>query len=72
MSVPSLNSKVISVTEKRVTERMKTRLGMPRIAISIGAVTRRSSSSGVRPGARMETSTWVGATSGKASMGRAR
>jgi len=39
------------------------------MASSIGAVTRLSSSSGVRPGARMETSTWIGATSGKASIG---
>ena len=72
MSVPGANSKVISVTLKRVTERMNTRLGMPRIASSTGWVTRRSSSSGGRPGARMETSTWVGETSGKASIGRAR
>src|SRR4051794_21416194 len=47
---------------------MLTRLGMPRIAISIGAVPRVSSSSGVRPGARMVTSTCTGATSGKASI----
>ena len=72
MSVPAANSKVISATEKRVVERMATRLGMPRIPTSTGWVTRRSSSSGARPGARMETSTWVGETSGKASMGRAR
>ena len=42
---------------------------MPRMAISIGQVTRRSSSSGGRPGARIDTSTCTGATSGKASIG---
>ena len=72
MSVPGANSKVISATEKRVTLRMKVRLGMPRIASSTGWVTRRSSSSGVSPGARIDTSTWVGDTSGNASIGRAR
>ena len=39
------------------------------MAISIGAVTRLSSSSGASPGARMVTSTCTGATSGKASIG---
>src|SRR5262249_10460939 len=68
MSVPSANSKVIKVTEKRVAERICTRLGMPRMAISIGQVTRRSSSSGGRPGSRIETRTCAGATSGKASI----
>ena len=51
---------------------MRTRFGMPFIASSIGTVTRLSSSSGARPGARMETSTCAGATSGKASIGSLR
>jgi hypothetical protein len=41
---------------------------MPRTAISIGAVTRLSSSSGASPGARIVTSTCTGATSGNASI----
>ena len=68
MSVPSANSKVSSATAYRVVERMRTRFGMPRAASSIGVVTRLSSSSGVRPGACIDTSTWTGATSGKASI----
>jgi hypothetical protein len=42
---------------------------MPFIATSTGVVTRASNSSGVRPGARTMTTTWVGDTSGKASIG---
>jgi hypothetical protein len=56
----------------RVVERICTSLGMPLTALSTGTVTRASSSSGVRPGARIETSTCVGDTSGKASIGRPR
>ena len=53
-------------------ERMLARLGMPFIASSVGLVTWVSSSSGGRPGACMATSTWVGETSGKASIGSLR
>src|SRR5258707_178879 len=41
---------------------MLTRFGTPRTAISTGVVTRLSSSSGASPGARIDTSTWTGAT----------
>ena len=50
-------------------ERIPTRFGMPFITTSTGLVTCASSSSGGRPGACMATSTWVGETSGKASIG---
>ena len=53
-------------------ERMLTRFGMPRIASSTMFVTWLSSSSGGRPGAWIATSTCVGETSGKASIGSLR
>ncbi len=43
--------------------------GSPLIAVSTGNVTKRSISTGLRPGACVSTSTWFGVTSGTASIG---
>ena len=43
--------------------------GSPLIAVSTGNVMKRSTSTGLRPGACVSTSTWFGVTSGTASIG---
>ena len=69
MSVPSLKSMVMSAIAYLACERSTTWLGMPSISISIGAITRLSTSSGVMPGAFRMIFTCVELMSGKASIG---
>jgi hypothetical protein len=71
MSVPSAKSSVMSVSAYFVIERNIVWFGMPSSSTSIGAVILVSTSSGVMPGALMMTFTWVGETSGNASIGNA-
>src|SRR5512136_200149 len=54
------------------TERTWSSRGSPRMAVSTGKVTNRSTSGGDIPGEVDRTSTWMLVTSGKASMGRRR
>jgi hypothetical protein len=72
MSVSSSKSTVMSAIAYLDTERTMRLCGMPSIASSIGIVIRCSISSGVMPGAFRITFTWVGETSGKASIGSVR
>src|SRR5512136_56894 len=54
------------------TDRTWSSRGSPRMAVSTGKVTNRSTSGGDMPGEVDRTSTWMLVTSGKASMGRRR
>ena len=58
----------MSDSEFLLSERMSVTPGKPVMAISIGIVIKRSTSSGDFPGAGVAICTWIFVTSGKASM----
>jgi hypothetical protein len=64
MSVPSRNTTVTADRPERDTERIFCSLGTPLSAVSIGNVTRRSTSTGESPGTSVSTATWIVETSG--------
>jgi hypothetical protein len=64
LSALSSNTSVICERPKREIERIDTRPGMPFITLSIGMVTRRSTSSAACPGKRVMTCTVTFVTSG--------
>ncbi len=66
-SVSSLNTSVISDRPGLFSERISVSAGRPVIAISTGTVTKRSTSSGERPGASVAICTCTLVTSGNAS-----
>ena len=62
-----MNTKVTIEMPFLFNERISTKPGKPVIPISMGTVTKRSTSSGDLPGASVATCTWTLVTSGKAS-----
>src|SRR5665647_801727 len=72
MSTPSSKTTVTTDSPALETERTCSRRGSPRMAVSTGKVTNRSTSGGDMPGDVDITSTWMLVTSGKASMGMRR
>src|SRR5512137_616354 len=72
VSAPSSNTTTTWESPALESERTWRTRGRPRIACSMGKLTRSSTSTAARPGALASTITWVFVTSGKASMGRLR
>src|SRR5512140_1002280 len=72
MSTPSSKTTVMTESPDLETERTWSSRGRPRMAVSTGKVTNRSTSGGDMPGDVDSTSTWTLVTSGKASMGMRR
>src|SRR5512137_918705 len=72
VSAPSSNTTTTWESPALESERTWRTRGRPRIACSMGKLTRSSTSTAARPGALASTITWVLVTSGKASMGRLR
>ncbi len=69
MSTSSLKMAVTAERPERETERSSTSFGMPFSAVSSGKVKPRSTSTGERPGASVNTATCTVDTSGTASIG---
>ena len=70
LSVSSLNTTVTTLRPKREMERSSNTPGMPRTAISTGAVTNCSTSVVDKEGQMVSTWAWLLVMSGMASMGR--